>query len=44
MSNFHITQGDAVMHPRAKLADFTQSLKVIANLPYNITAPGIDAV
>ncbi|MDR1366587.1 MAG: 16S rRNA (adenine(1518)-N(6)/adenine(1519)-N(6))-dimethyltransferase RsmA [Puniceicoccales bacterium] len=44
MPNFHITQGDAVAHPLAGLSDFTHPFKIVANLPYNIATPWIDAL
>ncbi|MDR0418050.1 MAG: 16S rRNA (adenine(1518)-N(6)/adenine(1519)-N(6))-dimethyltransferase RsmA [Puniceicoccales bacterium] len=42
--DFHIIQGDAVAHPLAGLSDFTQPFKIVANLPYNIATPWIDAL
>lgn len=42
---FHLTEGDAVDHPRAGLTAATDgSFKVIANLPYAISTPWMDAI
>jgi len=42
---FHLKEGDAVDHPRAGLTDATDgSFKVVANLPYAISTPWMDAI
>jgi 16S rRNA (adenine1518-N6/adenine1519-N6)-dimethyltransferase len=42
---FHLKEGDAVDFPRAGLTDVTDgSFKVIANLPYAISTPWMDAI
>ena len=42
---FHLTEGDAVEMPRAGLQDPPDgSFKVIANLPYAISTPWMDAI
>ncbi len=42
---FHLTEGDAVELPRAGLADAVDgSFKVVANLPYAISTPWMDAI
>ena len=42
---FHLKEGDAVEHPRAGLTDAPDgSFKVIANLPYAISTPWMDAI
>ena len=42
---FHLTEGDAVKLPRAGLKDpLDGSFKVIANLPYAISTPWMDAI
>ena len=42
---FHLKEGDAVDFPRAGLTDATDgSFKVIANLPYAISTPWMDAI
>ena len=42
---FHLKEGDAVDFPRAGLVDPTDgSFKVIANLPYAISTPWMDAI
>ena len=44
-ATFHLTEGDAVDSPRAGLTDATDgSFKVIANLPYAISTPWMDAI
>ncbi len=44
-ANFHLHEGDAVDFPRAGLKDATDgSFKVIANLPYAISTPWMDAI
>lgn len=44
-SRFHLLQGDAMDHPRANLPDeFASSYKVVANLPYAISTPWMDAI
>ncbi|NBD37124.1 MAG: ribosomal RNA small subunit methyltransferase A [Verrucomicrobia bacterium] len=40
----HLFEGDAVRHPRAGLPHRTESFKVVANLPYAITTPWLEAV
>ena len=42
---FHLTEGDAVDVPRAGLVDAVDgSFKVVANLPYAISTPWMDAI
>ncbi len=42
---FHLTEGDAVDLPRAGLVDAVDgSFKVVANLPYAISTPWMDAI
>ena len=42
---FHLKEGDAVDFPRAGLTDATDgSFKVVANLPYAISTPWMDAI
>jgi 16S rRNA (adenine1518-N6/adenine1519-N6)-dimethyltransferase len=41
---FHLLEGDAVHHPRAELPATIHSFKVVANLPYAITSPWIEAM
>ena len=44
-ATFHLHEGDAVDFPRAGLKDATDgSFKVIANLPYAISTPWMDAI
>ncbi len=44
-TTFHLHEGDAVDFPRAGLTDATDgSFKVIANLPYAISTPWMDAI
>jgi 16S rRNA (adenine1518-N6/adenine1519-N6)-dimethyltransferase len=44
-ATFHLHEGDAVDFPRAGLTDATDgSFKVIANLPYAISTPWMDAI
>ncbi|MFM7241803.1 MAG: 16S rRNA (adenine(1518)-N(6)/adenine(1519)-N(6))-dimethyltransferase RsmA [Opitutia bacterium] len=44
-ATFHLHEGDAVDFPRAGLPDATDgSFKVIANLPYAISTPWMDAI
>lgn len=43
-SQFDLVEGDAVRHPRAGLAADTGPYKIIANLPYAITSPWLEAV
>ena len=40
----HLLAGDAVEHPLAGLSDPPASFKVVANLPYAIATPWLDAV
>jgi 16S rRNA (adenine1518-N6/adenine1519-N6)-dimethyltransferase len=43
--HFHLLEGDAVEHPLAGLtADRTGTFKIVANLPYAISTPWMDAV
>jgi len=47
--NFHLLEGDAVEHPCAGLPDNHPSLtngtyKVVANLPYSVSTPWLDAL
>ncbi len=41
---FHLVEGDAVKFPRADLPAAIHSFKVVANLPYAITTPWMDAI
>ena len=41
---FHLTEGDAVKFPRAEIATTEENIKVVANLPYAITTPWLEAV
>lgn len=42
---FHLSEGDAVKHPLADLVNPTEgSFKVIANLPYAISTPWVEAI
>lgn len=41
---FHLLEGDAVAHPRAGLPASIRRFKVVANLPYAITSPWLDAL
>jgi len=46
---FHLLEGDAVTHPRAGLPDSHSSItsgtyKVVANLPYSVCTPWLDAL
>ena len=42
---FHLLPGDAVGHPRAGLpADRAAAFKIVANLPYAISTPWMDAI
>lgn len=45
-STFHLLEGDAVEHPRAALPDAlaTAGFKIVANLPYAISTPWMDAI
>ncbi|ATC66210.1 ribosomal RNA small subunit methyltransferase A [Nibricoccus aquaticus] len=44
-STFHLLEGDAIEHPLAALpADRSAPFKVVANLPYAISTPWMDAV
>jgi 16S rRNA (adenine1518-N6/adenine1519-N6)-dimethyltransferase len=44
-ATFHLLEGDAIEHPLAALpADRTARFKVVANLPYAISTPWMDAV
>ena len=40
----HLLEGDAVRHPRAGIPETATSFKVVANLPYAITTPWIEAL
>ncbi len=42
--SFHLVEGDAVKQPRADIPTTVSSLKVVANLPYAITTPWLDAM
>ena len=42
--NFSLLYGDAVEHPLAKLDPEAGPFKIVANLPYAITSPWMDAV
>lgn len=41
---FHLLEGDAVRHPRAGLPADLTAFKVVANLPYAITTPWLEAL
>jgi 16S rRNA (adenine1518-N6/adenine1519-N6)-dimethyltransferase len=41
---FHLLEGDAVEHPLAGLTPASEAFKVVANLPYAIATPWLDAV
>jgi 16S rRNA (adenine1518-N6/adenine1519-N6)-dimethyltransferase len=41
---FHLVEGDALDHPRAGLPPQTEAFKVVANLPYAITTPWMEAI
>lgn len=40
----HLMHGDAVEHPLAGFADANRAFKIVANLPYSISTPWLDAV
>lgn len=40
----HLLLGDAVEHPLAEFAAATRPFKIVANLPYSISTPWLDAV
>ena len=42
--HFHLQEGDAVKHPRAGFSGAKHDLKVVANLPYAITSPWLEAM
>jgi 16S rRNA (adenine1518-N6/adenine1519-N6)-dimethyltransferase len=42
--HFHLRERDAVKHPRAELPATTTGFKVVANLPYAITTPWLEAM
>ena len=41
---FHLVEGDAVKNPRADLSTTIDTFKVVANLPYAITTPWLEAL
>ncbi len=41
---FHLLEGDAVDFPRAGIPNTVTAFKVVANLPYAITSPWLDAM
>ena len=43
-ATFHLLEGDAVEHPLAGLRPASGEFKVVANLPYAIATPWLDAV
>lgn len=43
-ATFHLLEGDAVEHPLAGLTPSSGEFKVVANLPYAIATPWLDAV
>jgi len=43
-NHFHLLQADAVSYPRAELPTTCKSFKVVANLPYAITTPWLEAM
>lgn len=42
--NLHLTEGDCLDHPRAALPPENTAFKVVANLPYAVSTPWLDAV
>lgn len=42
--NFNLVEGDAVKYPRAEILTTQSSFKVVANLPYAITTPWMEAL
>ncbi len=42
--NFHLTHGDAMDMPVASLPSETNTYKIVANLPYAISTPWLDAI
>ncbi|MCZ6671545.1 MAG: 16S rRNA (adenine(1518)-N(6)/adenine(1519)-N(6))-dimethyltransferase RsmA [Verrucomicrobia bacterium] len=42
--SFHLMQGDAMDHPLASLTTHGGTFKIVANLPYAISTPWLDAV
>lgn len=42
--HFHLLEGDAVKHPRAGISGSVKAFKVVANLPYAITTPWLEAM
>ena len=43
-STFHLLEGDAVEHPLAGISAPPRDFKIVANLPYAIATPWLDAV
>lgn len=43
-SRFHLLLGDAVEYPLAGFTDAARPFKIVANLPYSISTPWLDAV
>lgn len=43
-ARLHLLEGDAVKHPLASLTPRTDDFKIVANLPYAIATPWLDAV
>jgi len=43
-TRFHLTEADALDKPRGDLPDTVQDWKIVANLPYAISTPWIEAV
>src|SRR5210317_661822 len=43
-SSFNLIEGDAVQYPRAGLPPDIDHFKIVANLPYSITTPWLEAV
>ncbi len=43
-TDFNLLEGDAIMHPTAQLPAQIVDYKIVANLPYAITSPWLEAV
>ncbi|WP_269525902.1 16S rRNA (adenine(1518)-N(6)/adenine(1519)-N(6))-dimethyltransferase RsmA [Coraliomargarita parva] len=43
-TRLHLTEGDCLDHPRAELPEDTSSFRIVANLPYAVSTPWMDAV
>ncbi len=42
--DFHLIEGDCLEHPRAGLPETAPGYKIVANLPYAVSTPWMDAV